>query len=76
MRKRTSRSVCALNVVVRLHPLSPTLSISSDIQTPWNIEKDPDDPEPAEEGDIQMEYSWLVVEPKYRSSNKKWYADT
>jgi hypothetical protein len=27
--------------------------------------------EQADEGDIQMEYSILVVQPKYRESNKK-----
>jgi hypothetical protein len=42
--------------VVSPHPLSPTLSISSAMKTPENTEDDPD-PEPAHEGDIQMEYS-------------------
>jgi len=31
----------------------------------------PHDPEQADEGDIQMEYSRLAVQPKYRKSNKK-----
>jgi len=33
--------------------------------------EDHDDPEQADEGDIQMEYSRLEVQPKYRKSNKK-----
>jgi hypothetical protein len=42
------------------------------MKTPEKIEEDPDDQEPADEGDIQKEYScWLVVQPKYKSSNKK-----
>jgi len=42
-------------------PLSPTPSNSSDIKTPENTEEDPNAPQPAAEGDIQMEYSsdWL-----------------
>jgi hypothetical protein len=28
------------------------------MKTPKNTEEDPDDPEPADEGDIQMEYSF------------------
>ena len=41
--------------------LSPTPSTSSTMMTPENAEEDPDDPEPADEGDIQIEYSpeWL-----------------
>jgi hypothetical protein len=27
------------------------------MKTPQNTEEDPDDPQPADEGDIQMEYS-------------------
>jgi len=37
--------------------LSPTPSTSSAMKTPDNTEADPDDPEPADAGDIQMEYS-------------------
>jgi hypothetical protein len=32
-------------------------STSSAMKNPENTEEDPDDPEPADEGDIQMEYS-------------------
>jgi hypothetical protein len=35
----------------------PPSSPFSAIKTPENIEEDPDAPEPAVEGDIQMEYS-------------------
>jgi len=37
--------------------LSPTPSTSSAIRTPTNTEEDFDDPEPADKGDIQIEYS-------------------
>jgi len=37
--------------------LSPTPSTSSAIRTPANTEEDSDDPEPADKGDIQIEYS-------------------
>jgi hypothetical protein len=42
-------------------PLSPTLSNISALKTPENIEEESDDPEPAYEGDIPMEYAsnWL-----------------
>jgi hypothetical protein len=33
------------------------------MKTPDNREECPDDPEPADEGDFQMEYSWVVVQP-------------
>jgi len=41
--------------------LPPTPSTSSALNTPENIEEDPDDSEPAAEGDVQMEYysDWL-----------------
>ena len=42
--------------VVIPDPLSPTPSTSSDMRTPENTEKDPDDAEAADEGDLQMEY--------------------
>jgi hypothetical protein len=36
--------------------LSPTPSTSSAMKTPENTEEDHDNPEPADEGAIQMEY--------------------
>jgi len=38
-------------------PLSPTPSTSAVMMTPKNTDKDPYAPEPAAEGDIQIEYS-------------------
>jgi hypothetical protein len=43
--------------VESLYPLSSTPPTSSATKTPKNTEKNPDDPEPADEKDIQMEYS-------------------
>jgi hypothetical protein len=43
--------------VISPSPLFPTPSASSAMKTPENIAEDPDDPGPADEGDIQMEYS-------------------
>jgi hypothetical protein len=43
------QSVCTSTVAV-----SPTPSTSSAMKTPENTEEDPDDPEPADEGGIQM----------------------
>jgi hypothetical protein len=42
-------------VMVSLYPLSPAPLASSAVKTPEDIEYDSDDPEPANEGDIQME---------------------
>ena len=50
---------------------TPKPSTSSVMQTLEITHEDPHDPEQADEGDIQMEYSRLVVQPKYRKSNKK-----
>jgi hypothetical protein len=41
--------------VVSPDPLSPTPSTSSAVKTPKNTEENPDDPELADEGNIQME---------------------
>jgi len=38
---------------------SPAALASSAVKTPENIEYDPDDPETANEGDMQTEYSCL-----------------
>jgi hypothetical protein len=50
-------SACTLTVVVFPNPLSPAPLTSSAMKTPENTEEDTDDPEPADEGDNQMEYS-------------------
>jgi hypothetical protein len=57
MLKQASKSVSISTNVVSPDPLSPTPSTSSATKTPENTEDDPDDPERAGEGDIQMEYS-------------------
>jgi hypothetical protein len=46
--KKASRSICTSTVVLS----GPFVSYSI------NIEEDPDDSEPADEGDIRMEYSF------------------
>jgi 16S rRNA A1518/A1519 N6-dimethyltransferase RsmA/KsgA/DIM1 with predicted DNA glycosylase/AP lyase activity len=53
---KVSQNVCTLTLVVPPNLFSPTPSTSSAIKTPKNTQ-DPDYPEPADEGDIQMEYS-------------------
>jgi len=52
-----SKSVCTSTVVVSPDPLSPAPSTSSAVKTQDDTKEDPHDPEPAAEGDIQMEYS-------------------
>jgi hypothetical protein len=58
MFKKASENVRTSAVVLSPDPLYPTPSIPSNMKTPENTEDDPDDPQPAEEGDIQMEYSF------------------
>jgi ABC-type uncharacterized transport system involved in gliding motility auxiliary subunit len=56
-KKKASRSICK-STVVSSRPLSPSPSPSSAMKTPENTEEGPDDSEPADEGDIQMEYTF------------------
>jgi hypothetical protein len=51
------RKLHGSSTVVPPDPLSTIPSTSSAMKTPENTEKGPDDPEPADEGDIQMEHS-------------------
>jgi hypothetical protein len=67
--KKPYKSDCITRVVVPLDPLSPQPSTSSVMQTQEITHEDPDTPKPANDGDIQMEYSILVVQPEYRKSN-------
>jgi hypothetical protein len=53
--KKATKTVCTSNVVSPDH-VSFVPSASSAVKTPDNTEEDPDDPEPANEGDIQVEY--------------------
>jgi hypothetical protein len=57
MFRKAFKGVLHQLLVVCLDPFSPTPSTSSAMKAPENAEEKPDDPEPAEEGDIQMEYS-------------------
>jgi len=60
MFKKSSKSVCRSIVAVYPDPLSLTPSTST-TNTPENTEEDSGDPESADEGDIQRQYSfnWL-----------------
>lgn len=51
-----SKNVSTSTVVVSPDPLCPT-PISSAIKPPANTAEEPDDPEPADKGDMKMEYS-------------------
>jgi hypothetical protein len=44
-------------VTVSPDPLSPIPSISSAMKNQENTDEGPDNPEPADEGDIKMEYT-------------------
>jgi hypothetical protein len=52
--KKASKSVHAFSIVISPDNLSPTPSMSTAIKTSKNKEKDPDNPEPADEKDTQM----------------------
>jgi len=56
MFKKTSNSICRPTVVVSPNPMSSTPSTSSTIKTQENTKEKPDNPEPADERDTQMEY--------------------
>jgi hypothetical protein len=49
---KTSKSVCASTVGVSCDHWFPTPSPSSAMKTPENTEENPDDPDPADKGDI------------------------
>jgi hypothetical protein len=57
MFKKASKSVCTSTAVVSRDPLSHTSATSLHLKTPQNTEEDPNAPEPADEGGIEMEYS-------------------
>jgi hypothetical protein len=54
--QRDSKNVSTSTVVVSPDPLCPTPT-SSAIKPPANTTEEPDDPEPADKGDMKMEYS-------------------
>jgi hypothetical protein len=51
------QSDCTSTVVISPHASCPTVSSSSAMKIPKNSEEDPDYPEQAQEGVIQMGYS-------------------
>jgi hypothetical protein len=51
--KEASKCVCT-SIFVSSDPFRPTTSTSSGVRTPEFMEEDPDGPETAGEGDIQM----------------------
>jgi len=57
MFKKVSKSVHTSTVVVAPDTLSPTPSTSLVMKTPENTKAEPDYPEPAGEGNIQIESS-------------------
>lgn len=71
MLKKTIKGVCTSTVVVCPDPLFPTPLPLKNMKIPENTEEDSYDPKLAGEGDIQMKYSWLVMQPKFQNSNKK-----
>jgi hypothetical protein len=54
--KKASKNISALAVVVSPDPLCPTPT-SSAMKPPVNTAEESDDPEPADKGDKEMEYS-------------------
>jgi hypothetical protein len=57
MSNKASRNVCTSTIPVLPDPLFPTPSTLTAMKTPENTEEDPDDPQPEDIEDIQMEYS-------------------
>jgi len=71
MFRKSSKSICTSNVVISPDKALISYSLTSAVMTPVNTE-DPDDPEPAAQGDTQIEYcSNESYSPMYRSRNKK-----
>jgi len=56
MLRKVFKSVCIPITVESPDPLSLIPSTSTAVRITENSDKDPDDLEPADEGDIQMEY--------------------
>ena len=57
MFQKASKSVCISTVVVSPDPSSPDPSTFLAMKTQESTDDDPDDPEPADGGDTQKEYS-------------------
>jgi hypothetical protein len=52
--KKASKSVHIFSIVTSSNTLSPTPAMSIAMTVPKNKQKDPDDPEPADEKDTQV----------------------
>ena len=52
------------------NPLSPTPSNSSDMRIADNTEKDPDDSEAADEGDLRTEYALIMGEAQIQEQEQ------
>jgi len=71
MLNKASKNVCTSTIPLLLDLLFPAPSTLSAMKTPENTEEDPDDPQPAYEGDIQMEYSSdYMYSPSIRNLTK------
>jgi len=71
MFNKTSKSVCTATIPVLPDSLFPNPSTLSAMKTPENTEEDHDDPQPADEGDIQKEYfSDYTYSPSIRTITK------
>ena len=57
MFKKASVNVCTWTAVVSSDPPSPTTSTCSARKTPENTEEEPDDPQPADDVGIQINYT-------------------
>jgi hypothetical protein len=55
--RKATKNGYTSTIVLSPDPLSLTVSTSSATKTPVDREEDPDDSEPTDEGDIQMEKS-------------------
>ena len=56
MFQKAAKSVYMSTVVAPPDSMSPAPPTSLDMKTPESTEEEPDDPKPADEGDIQMKY--------------------
>jgi hypothetical protein len=68
MLKETIKGGCTPTVVVCTDSFFPTPLPLKNMKIPENTEKDS-----SGEGDVQMKYSWLVMQPRFRNSNKNSY---
>jgi len=71
MFNKASKSVCTATIPAMPDALFPTTSNLSAMKIPENVEEDHDDPQPSDEGDIQMDYfSDYTYSPSIRTVTK------